>query len=65
MRELGGMKGVRLKDITYGNVCEKSLRNTETTTQSGTDTHQRVKRSKRKLRKNNRTIGTEVCQEAG
>ena len=30
MRELGGMKGVRLKDITYGNVCEKSLRNTET-----------------------------------
>ena len=30
MRELGGMKGVRLKDITYGNVCERSLRNTET-----------------------------------
>ena len=30
MKELGGVKGVRLKDITYGNVCEKSLRNTET-----------------------------------
>ena len=24
------MKGVRLEDITYGNVCEESLRNTET-----------------------------------
>ena len=30
MKELGGMKGVRLKDIIYGNVCEKSLRNSET-----------------------------------
>ena len=28
--ELGGMKGLRQKDITYGNVCGKSLRNTET-----------------------------------
>ena len=51
--ELGGMKGVRLKDITYGTYVKSHYATQKRVglpkTQSGTDTHQWEVRSRRKL----------------
>ena len=59
-----------MKDTTYGNVCEESLRSTKTFwTAEDPVKHGHApvgkKQSMKKLKKNNNTIGTETCQEAG